>query len=1063
MNRLSRLSCRLSLLWPAFGLTVVLVVTQFQPATAQNSEAQTFNVDALTTVESRRLALAELKEAAARGRQGADVPALVGTLNQTAEVHLKLNDFDSALAVMREAVALARQSRDEPLLADTLTISGVVHRSRQDNEPARRSLEEAHALSLRLKYRRGEAQALMELGTIYYQQTELTKAEDCQNKALQIWRELQDKRGEARALSNLGAPYMQDGKLREAAAALEESATIWRALGNRTEFASTLIDQNFLAIRQGQWQKALSLLNEAQSLAIDKEAEPYMAGQIATGLGEVYEVYGQLETALAYFEEALILYRDYARDTLAAIDLGSKVGRVKAQLGDYQAAVQQITQGLQLAIQIKNRFKQALCHEDLGRVHLAAGLYAPARHELQEALALYQQTGNRREWARTQTFLGQAEYSQGDWVRATQSYLKALRVFQKIEDYTNEAALCFGLGKLELERHNLDQAGNYLKRSIALTEQLRENAASKDLRSSFLASVHDRYETYVEWLMQLHSQQPNEGFDVAAFEASELGRARSLLDSIKSYQRELRQTADPSLLIEEEQLQKKEQRLLDKQAQLQSEGGTLEARKEVENELTQVRAKNETLAAQINSTDKFNDLMRSTPLKLADIRQQITDSDTSLLEYSLGSQKSYLWVVNPDGFSTYELADKNTIEKAALNLANLLLKPQTDQAQETELQAAIAEVTRLVFAPAAEKLHSRRLIIVPDGILQYIPFQVLTGPPNKNDSLLAHYEIVNAPSASTLIAVQREAADRARPTKLIAGFGDPAFSSNYTLQASTSRTGETDDLQRAIAARNLQRGLASEKDETLVPTKVQPLYFAKSELNTLRKLVSSDQLSIYSSFDATRENLRKLDLQQYRILHVATHGLLNAKQPELSGLVLSLVDRNKQPVSGFVGLSDIYNLRAPVDLVVLSACHTALGKDMRGEGLIGLTRGFMYAGASSVVASLWKVDDEATAELMKRFYTNMLQDGMPPAAALRAAQNSIRQEPQWRSPYYWAAFTLQGEYRQVIKSTPAATSPVFTRVIFGTTVLALLVGLVWWYRRKRGLRTVRKSAPATRP
>jgi len=160
------------------------------------------------------------------------------------------------------------------------------------------------------------------------------------------------------------------------------------------------------------------------------------------------------------------------------------------------------------------------------------------------------------------------------------------------------------------------------------------------------------------------------------------------------------------------------------------------------------------------------------------------------------------------------------------------------------------------------------------------------------------------------------------------------------------------------------------------------------------------------------------------------------------------MDRNGQRVNGFVGLSDIYKLHAPVDLVVLSACRTALGKEVRGEGLVGLTRGFMYAGASTVVASLWKVDDEATSELMKRFYANMLQQGMTPAAALCAAQNSIRQEPQWHSPYYWAAFTLQGDYRHVIAASPKNSARTYLIIVGGSLLLFGLAG-IWWYRRVR--------------
>jgi CHAT domain-containing protein len=150
---------------------------------------------------------------------------------------------------------------------------------------------------------------------------------------------------------------------------------------------------------------------------------------------------------------------------------------------------------------------------------------------------------------------------------------------------------------------------------------------------------------------------------------------------------------------------------------------------------------------------------------------------------------------------------------------------------------------------------------------------------------------------------------------------------------------------------------------------------------------------------------------QYRIVHFATHGLINSQHPELSGVVLSLVDEQGRPQDGFLRLHDVYNLKLGADMVVLSACRTALGKEMKGEGLMGLTRGFMYAGAARVVASLWDVKDEATAELMKRFYQRMFRDGLRPSAALRAAQVSMWKEKRWEAPYYWAAFTLQGEWR----------------------------------------------------
>ena len=164
-------------------------------------------------------------------------------------------------------------------------------------------------------------------------------------------------------------------------------------------------------------------------------------------------------------------------------------------------------------------------------------------------------------------------------------------------------------------------------------------------------------------------------------------------------------------------------------------------------------------------------------------------------------------------------------------------------------------------------------------------------------------------------------------------------------------------------------------------------------------------------FQASRRTAVSPSLAQYRIVHFATHGLLDSKHPELSGLVLSLVDPQGRSQNGFLGLEDIYNLNLPADLVVLSACETGLGKEVNGEGLVGLTRGFMYAGASRVVASLWRVSDIATAQWMGRFYQAMESEKMPAAAALRAAQITMWKQHRWRSPYFWAAFQIQGEWK----------------------------------------------------
>jgi CHAT domain-containing protein len=202
-------------------------------------------------------------------------------------------------------------------------------------------------------------------------------------------------------------------------------------------------------------------------------------------------------------------------------------------------------------------------------------------------------------------------------------------------------------------------------------------------------------------------------------------------------------------------------------------------------------------------------------------------------------------------------------------------------------------------------------------------------------------------------------------------------------------------------------GLASRRAGARLPR----LAFSRQEADTIISMASVGKSMEALDFQASRETALNKDLGQYRIVHFATHGLLDNEHPELSGLVLSLVDHEGKSRNGFLDLEDVYNLNLPADLVVLSACETGLGKQITGEGLVGLTRGFMYAGASRVVASLWKVDDVATADLMGRLYQGILKDGLRPAAALRQAQLQMQAQKRWADPYYWAAFTIQGEWK----------------------------------------------------
>jgi CHAT domain-containing protein len=322
-------------------------------------------------------------------------------------------------------------------------------------------------------------------------------------------------------------------------------------------------------------------------------------------------------------------------------------------------------------------------------------------------------------------------------------------------------------------------------------------------------------------------------------------------------------------------------------------------------------------------------------------------------------------------------------------------------------------LSRILLGPVSSILGSKRLLIVAEGALQYLPFAALRSL-QSDTPLIADHEIVSLPSASVLAILRDEIEQRPVPPKTLAVFADPVF------EVGDPRIAERKNNVPPPLFRSAPRGtlLAANSRKSLreVGTSIDGFTISRlpasqEEAAAILASVRKEMAWEGTGFNATRSAALNMDLDQYRIVHFATHGIIDDEHPDLSGLVLSLFDEQGHPQDGYLRMNDIYNMKLPVDLVVLSACNSGLGKEMRREGLVGMVRGFMYAGAARVVASLWKVEDEATAALMKRFYQRMLQDNHSPAQALRMAQLDMLQQKRWQSPYYWAAFVLQGEWK----------------------------------------------------
>jgi CHAT domain-containing protein len=997
----------------------------------------------VVTLEAREAALKQLQEAVRLFLLANDTVEAAQILNRVGRLQLVLNDPLAAIESHKRALALLDQTPSDRIRVDSLNGLAAVYMRRYEEDEAEKALRPALQLSRQSGYAAGEARSLLILSEQQNYHDHVLALQTAQ-QALSLWTKLDDKAGMAGTYAEMGEIYLAQNLLAEATQNYDMARQLWRELNNPGEQAGALIGLGFVEYRRGEWQRAIKFHTEAQGL-IDDRAEPTRAGQIEVGLAESLSDSGLPEEGLPHYQRALQYYRSIGKpDYVAYVEYA--IGCTQYLLGNYTEAIAQFEQTLGKVN--GDSLQAAQAHEYLGRVYVAKHESALALQHLQIALPAYVRAHNPREAGQAIALMGQAYQQQGRLEKAKRLYEEALTTFRTLSDRINESATLYALGSLELKQNNLDKAEDRLRESIDVTENVRRVSTSSDLTVAFSASVHDRYTTYIECLMRKGQTKPQQDLAVTAFQTSELAKARSLAELLRSTQTNLAPGLDPQLAQREKSLRQSLRIKEDARVTLLSREYKQEELVALNAEIarleTEYKEVNETIRTQYPAYEQMNQPKAWT---LRQIQEQvIADDQTVLLEYSLGADKSYVWAITRNGVTSYELPPRAQITAAAQTVYQLLKdEPRTDD-DANGLARDLEVLGRMVLSPVAAELNKQRIIIVADGALNYIPFQILPSPSAINQPLVSSYEVVNTPSASILGQLQQEAAHRQTPAHVLAAFGDPVFASNYAQRK------ETDDGKPALSAQwqHAVRDIEPSGD-SFDPSTLEPLFFTKRELANLREVAGAETF-VATGFEASREKLESADLTKYAILHFATHGILDPKRPEKSGIVLSMVDRDGQPLDGFVGLQDIYSLQAPVSLVVLSACRTGLGKEVRGEGLIGLTRGFMYAGASSVMASLWKVDDKATAELMKRFYANMLQHGMTPAAALRSAQNSIRQEPQWRAPYYWAAFTMQGEYRQVIKPTPSKAGPPYV-LIFAGAALMLLVAVVWQYRRLRGIRT----------
>jgi CHAT domain-containing protein/tetratricopeptide (TPR) repeat protein len=949
--------------------------------------------------------------------------------NLRGRVSFNLGKLDEAVLNYEKALENYQAAKDRGAEGPTLHNLGLVKDRLGLYDEAITLFEKSLAIRRELKDRLNEGRTLSSIGNTFTREGEYEKALKVLQDALAIALDLKDTYSEALARINIGRLHQKLGQSEKATQELETAAAIAESLKNPGLESQVYKNSAGLAYEQGLYEKELEF--QERVLAIDRAAKN-QAGVIGdlTIIGADYRHLGRYDRALETHQQALAISREIKAKLPEAFTLAN-LAIDHIEQGSYREAIGDAELALSLFREAKLQGPEARTLINLGECYRKLGLHQQSIEFSNQALAIVREIKDRDGEAIAQGNMGSAYNATGQYANAAECLKQSLEIARELKNAERLREALNELARLERNQGHLIEATAYLEETLKSLEASRAEIYNPQSRASFLAAEHESLNLYIDLLMRRRLVQP--GLDAIAFEVSERSRARVLLELLGESRIDIRQNVDAALVAKEKALGQK----VNIWAERAEQATKPELATRLKLELSQLESELENAQVQIRkASPQYAALTEPQPLKLKEVQAQL-DADTLLLAYSLGPERSYLWAISKDSLASYELPKEEQIKQSALQVYELLTarsaRPRGESPQqrlerikqaEMKLPVAAQSLSDTLLAPAVAQLAGKRLVIVADGALQYIPFAMLPDPSivsgqssvakSSGQPLIVRHEVVSLPSASVLAIQRSELARRRAAPKLLAVIADPVFDRSDARFT----TRPTEDSEKTALAFNDTRSiehLAANSSDKLGVTPVRlvipRLPFTRQEADQLIALTPRGASFRAIDFQASRATVLDPALSQYRYVHFATHGFLDSERPGLSALLFSMVDAQGKPQDGFLRANDIYNLKLPADLVVLSACQTGLGTEIKGEGLVGLTRGFMYAGAARVVVSLWNVNDKATADLMTKFYEKMLKQGERPAAALRAAQVEMWKQKQWQSPYYWSAFTMQGEWR----------------------------------------------------
>lgn len=788
----------------------------------------------------------------------------------------------------------------------------------------------------------------------------------------------------------------------------------------------------------GNKQKALDYSEQALNFA-KQSKDSTDKRQIYVNLnniGKIYDDLGEKEKALNYYEQALTLVREF-NDPRHGCSILNNMGTVYQSLGKNDKALEYFNQALSFSQTVGDKVKECITLNNIGKIYEISGDKKKALDSYNEALKQVRVVKDRTYESLTLHNIGLLYKSLNQELEALSYLQQSLQIRKEIGDNFRQVDSLYNIAEVLRGLDRPLEALKNFERSQPIIENLRIELIDPDLRSSYFSTMSKYFEGYIDLLMHLHKVNPSGNYDAQALNIAEQVRARNLMELVAESGVDIRTGVDPHLFEREKKLRQQINAKISVRLNLLKDEQEGSQTALLEKEIEDLENKYKEVQKEIRlKNPHYSTVLLPEPITAKDIQEKLLDPNSILLEYFTGTEKTYLWVVTNNNIKAFELAKRSKLEDMTRRFYDALTarsrfiyfeykeKREKRIAQADQEMLALAPLlTETILGPVLNQLGTKRLLVIPDGPLHILPFSALPvltkGGESKSENLslksykplIADHEIVLLPSASVLSVLRQEIGKRNKAPKAVAVFADPVFSKNDERLSLVKQKLSNSNPYNRLNDENAQRVIEFFYTKRSGGIKELPrLFYTREEAKAIAQYTGQNSKYLLD-FDASYETLFNTSIEDFRILHFATHGIFNTDRPSYSGLVLSLLNQDGKEQVGLLTLSDIFNLKLCADLVVLSACQTGLGKEIKGEGMVGITRGFFYAGTERVISSLWSINDKSTAKLMANFYQKLFGSRKTrPAAALREAQILMWRDEKWSHPYYWAAFQLQGEY-----------------------------------------------------